>query len=32
MTNVIEAVLTANDKSYTSTMQKAMGVTDSFAK
>lgn len=31
-TNVIEAVLTATDKSYTSTMQKAMGVTDSFAK
>ena len=31
-TNVIEAVLTATDKSYTSTLQKAMGATDSFAK
>lgn len=29
--NVVEAVLTATDRNYTSTMQKAMGVTDSFA-
>lgn len=29
--NVVEAVLTATDRNYTSTMNKAMGVTDSFA-
>lgn len=29
--NVVEAVLTATDRNYTSTMNKAMSVTDSFA-
>lgn len=29
--NVVEAVLTATDRNYTSTMNKAIGVTDSFA-
>ena len=31
MADVVQAILTATDKNYTSTMQKAMGVTDSFA-
>ena len=31
MADVVQAVLTATDRNYTSTMQKAMGVTDSFA-
>lgn len=31
MADVVQAVLTATDRNYTSTIQKAMGVTDSFA-